>query len=136
MPKIICGCCWRAFAARFGFAVEEQTAAAIVENAPRLKSVSPERIGDELRQMLPPPTRVQAWKLYGNSVWRGDLFRFLPIRPDQPMRLHDSIFLSLAPGQPVPFALALATAMLCTLRQSTPAADPITKTSAPGLRDP
>lgn len=48
------------FAARFQFALEEQTQAAIAELAPTLISVSPERITAELRKMLIDPHRVQA----------------------------------------------------------------------------
>lgn len=112
------------FASRFGFTIEAQTAAAIVENAPRLKGISPERIGDELRHMLPPPTRTDAWKLLWQFGLARELFRFLPIRPDQTMRFDGSIFISLCPSEPVPFALALAAAALDTLRQSVPSADP------------
>src|SRR5688572_4647494 len=51
------------FAARLGFGVESKTAAAIRLHAPQLKRISPERIADELRVMLTPPTRGDAWRL-------------------------------------------------------------------------
>ena len=43
------------FAARFGFEIEPATAEAIRSLASRVKGISPERIGDELRLMLTPP---------------------------------------------------------------------------------
>lgn len=48
------------FAARFGFAIDEGTAAAIRSHAGELRSVSPERVGEELRKMLAHPARAQA----------------------------------------------------------------------------
>lgn len=48
------------FAARFGFAIEPGTAAAITRHASELKGVSRERIGDELRRMLAHPARAEA----------------------------------------------------------------------------
>src|SRR3954469_23233625 len=46
------------FAARLGFPIPPATAAAVRRHAPRLAQIAPERVGDELRVMLPPPTRV------------------------------------------------------------------------------
>lgn len=43
------------FAARYGFTVEETTAAAMHRCAPLLDEIAPERIGDELRGMLKTP---------------------------------------------------------------------------------
>lgn len=52
------------FAARFGFAIEEETAQAIREGAGDLRGVSRERIGQELRRMFTDPNRVvAAWQL-------------------------------------------------------------------------
>ena len=48
------------FAARFGFAIDEGTAAAIRSHAGELRSVSPERVGEELRKVLAHPARAQA----------------------------------------------------------------------------
>jgi len=48
-------------AARFGFPIEPQTAAAIREMAPQITVVSAERIAEELRKMLAHPNR--AWAL-------------------------------------------------------------------------
>lgn len=48
-------------AARLGFAIEPQTAAAIERHAPHLKAISPERIWQELEEILTAPTRVAGW---------------------------------------------------------------------------
>jgi poly(A) polymerase len=49
-------------AARFGFPIEEQTAAAVREMAAQITVVSAERIADELRKMLVHPNRVRAMR--------------------------------------------------------------------------
>src|SRR5262249_59818730 len=49
------------FAARFGFPIEPETAAAIHEMAPEITVVSAERIAEELRKILVHPGR--AWAL-------------------------------------------------------------------------
>lgn len=46
--------------ARFGFPIEEATAAAVQEMAPQITVVSAERIADELRKMLEHPARAAA----------------------------------------------------------------------------
>ena len=52
------------FAARFEFDLEEQTAEAIRQAADKLRGVSRERIGDELKRMFVHPNRgVAAWTL-------------------------------------------------------------------------
>jgi len=51
------------FAARFGFRIEDGTAAAIREHAPELRAVSPERVGDEMRRMLGHAARAAAARL-------------------------------------------------------------------------
>lgn len=48
------------FAARLGFAVEPATSDAIRTHAGELMSVSPERVGEELRKMLAHPARARA----------------------------------------------------------------------------
>jgi poly(A) polymerase len=99
------------FAARLGFAVEEETERAIVENGPKLKGISPERIAEELRMMLTPVTRGAAWRM----LWQFGLvlvvfrffqtegWRFVPGR---------WIFLRVAPEREISFALALAAGVL------------------------
>src|SRR5207248_1928252 len=51
------------FAARFGFAIEPITAQAIAHHAPQLIRISPERIAEELRLMLTPNTRSDAYRM-------------------------------------------------------------------------
>jgi poly(A) polymerase len=51
-------------AARFGLAIEEQTAAAIREMASSISSVSAERIAEELRKILIDPQRVRGLVLF------------------------------------------------------------------------
>jgi poly(A) polymerase len=52
------------FAARFGFTIEEETAAAIQESAGALRGVSRERIGQEIRRMYTHANRaVAAWEM-------------------------------------------------------------------------
>lgn len=48
------------FAARFGFAIEEATGAAVRAHAAELTGVSEERVGDEIRRMLAHPARTTA----------------------------------------------------------------------------
>ncbi len=52
------------FAARFGFAIDPETADAIRRSANELKGVSRERIGQEIKRMLMDPNRaVAAWEV-------------------------------------------------------------------------
>jgi poly(A) polymerase len=102
------------FASRFGFDIEPRTAEAIRNSADQLARISPERVGEELRVMLTPPTRVRAWVLLGQYGLKSVIFRFLDIPglAADPMNGQDRFFDSLAPGRPVPFGLALAVASL------------------------
>ncbi|MGD0542658.1 MAG: hypothetical protein ABSB33_14180, partial [Tepidisphaeraceae bacterium] len=104
------------FAARFGFEIEPATTAAIQLHASRIKGISPERIGEELRLMLTPPTRFVAWALLWDLHLAREIFRFLPAVPEalDPAR---SIFLKLEKGRPVSLGLSLAAACLCTRLQ-------------------
>jgi poly(A) polymerase len=105
------------FAARFGFEIEPATAAAVASLANRVKGISPERIGDELRLMLTPPTRNVAWTLLWNLGLGREIFRFLPNVP-QRLDFNRSIFLSLHTQRPIAFGLALAAATLCVRLQA------------------
>ena len=100
------------FAARFALNIEPATAAAIRAHARSLRRISPERIADELRQMLTAPTRTIAWPM----LWEFDLlpviFRFLPGEAPTRLEANRSILLALAPGQSVGFAVALAAGTL------------------------
>ncbi len=100
------------FAARFGFEIEPYTAAAIQTHAPKIKGISPERIGDELRQMFTPNTREQAWLLLWKLDLAREIFRFLPAIPKE-MDATRSIFLNLEKGQPISLGQSLAAACLC-----------------------
>lgn len=51
------------FAARYGFEIEPATFAAIKAHAGELASVSPERVGEEMREMLAHPNRARAAEL-------------------------------------------------------------------------
>jgi poly(A) polymerase len=57
------------FAARFGLTIDTATADAIRRDAHLLPRISGERIADELRRMLPPPTRRRAVAM----LWENDL---------------------------------------------------------------
>ena len=104
------------FAARFGLAIEERTAVAIRRRAPLLVGISPERIAEELRLMLTPPTRNGAWGLLREFNLLSILFRFVhegrsvAAAADTP-----AIFEQTAPAEPIPFGLALAAGSLSYL---------------------
>jgi poly(A) polymerase len=102
------------FAARLGFTMDPATAAAVRRHAPRLAQIAPERVGEELRVMLPPPTRVDAWRLLNELELAPVLFRFLeaPVGEPDESRRWDGFFPKLAPGRAVPFGEALAVAAL------------------------
>jgi poly(A) polymerase len=68
------------FAARFDLTIEPDTARAIVANAHKLPRISPERIGDELRAMLVPRTRVSARDQLHELGLLPVLLRQLPTR--------------------------------------------------------
>jgi tRNA nucleotidyltransferase/poly(A) polymerase len=51
------------FAARLGFPIEDATAEAIRDGAPRLAQVAPERVHDELERMLAAPSRGAALRM-------------------------------------------------------------------------
>ena len=66
------------FAAKLGFQIEPRTFAAIRKFAPRLTTVSRERIGDEIRMILEHPTRTAAATLLADThlldiLWPADL---------------------------------------------------------------
>jgi tRNA nucleotidyltransferase/poly(A) polymerase len=110
------------FASRYGFQIEPETARAIVEAAPKLKRISPERIGDELRRMLTPGSRKLAWPLLWDLKLAQEILRFLP-RLGSAMDSSHSLFLRIAPNRVIPFGLALAGAATCAQLQKEPALD-------------
>jgi poly(A) polymerase len=104
------------FAARFNFEIEPLTAAAIETHAPKIKGISPERIGDELRLMLTSPTRDLAWILLWKLHLAREIFRLLPAVPAV-MDSTRSIFLALEKGNPISLGQSLSAACLCTRLQ-------------------
>ncbi|HEX4054830.1 MAG TPA: CCA tRNA nucleotidyltransferase [Tepidisphaeraceae bacterium] len=105
------------FAARFGFEIEPATTDAIRSLATRIKGISPERIGDELRLMLTPPTRTVAWTLLWDLHLSREIFRFLPKVPER-LDFNRSVFLNLNKADPISMGLSLAAAVLCIRLQT------------------
>jgi poly(A) polymerase len=100
------------FAARFGLEIAPATAMAIEQRAGLLKGISPERIAEELRLMLSPPTRSAAWLLLWKFKLIHVVLRFLPLKEEVQINPSKSVFLATAPGAQVSFGLALAAAVL------------------------
>jgi tRNA nucleotidyltransferase/poly(A) polymerase len=101
------------FAARFDLAVEAQTAEALRRHALQLIRNSPERSADELRHVLTAPTRARAWPMLWEYALAQPIFRFLTPSGESTFDAGRSLFLAIAPGEPIPFGLALAGACLC-----------------------
>ncbi len=111
------------FSARFGLQIEPATASAIRSHAPLLKGISPERVAEELRLMLEPPSRDGAWRMLWEFGLIHEIFRFMPEGADPPRKLEGrTLFHNLARGKSVPFSLALAAGVLC-YRLQPPASD-------------
>lgn len=110
------------FAARLDFEIEPATALAIESHAPLLTRISPERIADELRVMLPPPTRLSAWRLMHILGLLPVVFRFVEVPPGDPVddRPVDGILRQL-PREPLPIGLVLAAAAAQWLWWAAPA---------------
>jgi tRNA nucleotidyltransferase/poly(A) polymerase len=103
------------FAARFALTIEPATDAAVARNVPHLTRISPERIADELRVALTPPTRVMAWAMIQRHRVDSIMFRFLKLTE----RVHPEIgagratvFDRVLPGATISFGLAIAAATL------------------------
>jgi len=102
------------FAARFNLQIENATDAAIRQQAPSLARISPERIADELRRMLIPPTRTIAYAKLVDLGLLNVVLRYLPGTPT-PIDLTTNLLSSitkLADEQPISFGLALAAVTL------------------------
>ncbi|HYE17147.1 MAG TPA: CCA tRNA nucleotidyltransferase [Tepidisphaeraceae bacterium] len=117
------------FAARFGLSIDPATAAAIRDNATKLRGISPERIAEELRLMLTPPTRAAAWPALWEFALIDVIMRFVPGAPGVDVEAADldparSFFLRVAPDEPISFGLALAAAVLDYRLQSLPDTGP------------
>lgn len=65
------------FAARLGFTIEAGTASAVRAHASELKSVSPERVGEEVRRMLLHPSRARAAAMIEQLGLDGAVFAIL-----------------------------------------------------------
>jgi len=100
------------FTARFGLSLDRKTADAILIDAPLLKRISPERIADELRLILTPPTRNIAWELLVDLKLSDIIFRFLPTIAPSASRAAAGLFAATEPGSVISFGLALAAACL------------------------
>jgi poly(A) polymerase len=110
------------FAARFDLEIEPATAQAIRSAAPRLRGISPERVGDELRLMLTPPSRRTAWELLWSLRLGQVIFRFLPQAPET-LDMRRSIFLNVAVSRSISAGLSLAAAAMCVRVQAESPAD-------------
>jgi len=97
-------------AARLGFAIEPRTAQAIERLAPHLAAISPERIWQELEEILTAPTRIVGWSLLVQLGLCDHLVSGLRAdrRPDSPVHRR----LAALSHEPIDSALALAT-LLC-----------------------
>ena len=100
------------FAARFYLGIEPATAAAIAKHAPQLIRISPERIADELRMMLAPPTRCDAWVRLGKFGLDDVIFRHWPVhdRSDASGKLN--LVMCKLGDERAGLGLALAAAMI------------------------
>jgi tRNA nucleotidyltransferase/poly(A) polymerase len=102
------------FAARFELSIDAPTADAIRLHAGKLRRISPERIGEELRLMLTAITRPRAWSLLRDLGLMGEVFRVLgPATAGKAL-----LFPAISPGESIDFGLALAAAILCYRRQA------------------
>ena len=66
------------FTARFDLEIHVETAKALIDLSPRLAAISPERVGEELRKMLLPPTRGRAWQLLWETRLIDVILRTIP----------------------------------------------------------
>ncbi len=104
------------FTARFEFKLDEETQAAIQELAPQLRSVSVERISEELRKMLVVPRRAGGVRLLRETnllqvifpEWEDLLFRDLSLETDRFGQVWDSMLAELEGLDQPSFPLALA----------------------------
>ncbi len=104
------------FAARFALTLDPRTAAAIASHALHLQRISPERVGEELRLILTPPTRVAAWELLWALELLPVIFRAMPEWATRPLprdRYGGPLFPELSPQHTIPFGLALAALAFC-----------------------
>ncbi|MCR4414985.1 MAG: hypothetical protein NUV77_21410, partial [Thermoguttaceae bacterium] len=97
------------FAARFDFAIEPDTLAALRDMAPEIRAVSPERIATEMQAMLVDARRAAAVRLLVETgLARAVLPEIVPDDATQPARLDETLRV-LDRLDPPEFATALAT---------------------------
>jgi len=102
------------FAARFDLEIEPATADAMLKSAGWLSAITPERIAEELRLMLAPPTRTRAWPMLWRFKLTDVIFRYL-VQGPVTFKPQSSLLLALiAANEPITFGLALAAATLET----------------------
>jgi poly(A) polymerase len=101
------------FAARFDLSIDPATADAIRRDAGLLTRISGERIADELRRMLVPPTRGRAWReMWGLGLVAPALGAASGGTSSQPLREEKSLVLALPADRETTFGLALLTAAI------------------------
>jgi len=100
------------FAARLGFSIAPETEKAIRDHAKHLTRISPERIAAELRIMLTPTSRAQAYRLLNDLGLLELIFRFLKAPSPASVDYGNSLFCSTAVDEPISFPLALALASI------------------------
>lgn len=100
------------FAARFDLEIDPATAAAMRSHAPLLRRISPERIADELRQMLTVRTRNAAWEMLWDFALIDTICRFLPPAEGVDFDPRRCPFVHLPQDGSISFGLALAAAAL------------------------
>ncbi|UCE62142.1 MAG: hypothetical protein JSU63_10615 [Phycisphaerales bacterium] len=97
------------FAARFGFRIDQGTFDAIRDLAPRLETISAERIWMELELILTAPSRATGWTLLVRTGLRSYLSQSWPVTPAEDKLALQRLQLLL--DEPVPASLAMATAL-------------------------
>jgi poly(A) polymerase len=105
------------FAARFGLTIDTLTRDGIVQHAAHLARISPERIAEELRLMLTPPTRVSAWRMLNELDLDRVVFRFVkpdwePPHPDVLGKRSSVVIDRIAGTEQIEFGYALAIVVL------------------------
>lgn len=99
------------FAARFELEIEPKTRAAIIHHAPRLARISPERVGEEMRLMLTPISRVKAWEHLGELGLLPVILRFMDEKSISSIgeaKTDYRLFKEVGLDEPIGFGLALA----------------------------
>ena len=105
------------FAARFGFPIESATLEVIKRLAERLRAISPERIWQELEQILTAPTRATGWSVLVETGLRRHLASAWT-----PVRGEDTVIrrrLEALPPYPIDAAVALASVLVSRTRDET-----------------